>query len=110
MSQVSLQQDAVLAEMVRRLVDAYRPVLIYLFGSRVTGEDKPDSDYDLLVVVERSDLPLHKRAQQAFGLLCGVGAAKDVLVLTEDEFDRKRDVVASLPATVIREGRVLYAK
>jgi hypothetical protein len=42
-------------------------------------------------------------------LLCGLRAGKDVIVLTRDEFNRKRHVVASLPATVLREGKLLYA-
>ncbi len=101
--------DPVLAEMVRRLVTALRPTAIYLFGSRARAEETPDSDYDLLVVVPHSDQPRHRRDQEAFRLLCGVGASKDVLVLTREEFDRKRAVVCSLPATVLREGVQLYA-
>jgi hypothetical protein len=46
---------------------------------------------------------------EAFRLLCGVGAAKDVMVWTADEFDPKTAVATSLPATVLREGRLLYA-
>jgi predicted nucleotidyltransferase len=105
----SVEEDPVLREMVRRLVDAYHPLCIYLFGSRATDCENADSDYDLLVVISHSPLPVYQRAKQAFRLLCGVGAAKDVLVLTADEFERKTRVPTSLPATVKREGRVLYA-
>ncbi|HSB67795.1 MAG TPA: nucleotidyltransferase domain-containing protein [Candidatus Methylomirabilis sp.] len=101
--------DPKLAEIVRRLVDAYQPERIYLFGSHARGDVTPDSDYDLLVVVRTSDLPGYKRDQKAFRLLCGVGAPKDVIVLTHEEFERKREVVCSLPATVEREGQLLYA-
>ena len=104
-----VEQDAVLREMVRRLVDAFLPEAVYLYGSRATGEATEDSDYDLMVVVPQSDLSFRDRWLKAFRLLCGVGAAKDVVVLTRDEFDRKQAVVCSLPATVAREGRLLYA-
>ncbi len=40
-----------LAEIVRRLVDTYRPIAIYLFGSRARGDNRPSSDYDLLLVL-----------------------------------------------------------
>jgi len=43
--------DSVLAEVVRRLVNAYRPARIYLFGSVARGDASPDSDYDIMVVV-----------------------------------------------------------
>jgi len=101
--------DPKLREMVRRLVDSFQPEAIYLFGSVARGAGGPDSDYDLLVVVKASDLPTYQRNKRAFRALCGVGAAKDVIVLTRDQFDRKLKVASSLAATVAREGRLLYA-
>ena len=38
-------QDPRLDEVLRRLVDAYRPETIYLFGSYARGDVGPDSDY-----------------------------------------------------------------
>ena len=102
-------EDPILAEMVRRLIDAYGPDRIYLFGSRARDEATEDSDYDLMVVVRSSEMAFTARCQQAYLLLCGLRAAKDVIVLTWDEFERKRTVVASLPAAVVREGKLLYA-
>ena len=43
--------DPTLSEIVRRLVDAYCPERIYLFGSRARGDAGAGSDYDLLLVV-----------------------------------------------------------
>ncbi|MBI5094121.1 MAG: nucleotidyltransferase domain-containing protein [Candidatus Hydrogenedentes bacterium] len=103
-----MSQDPVLQTMVSRLVDTFHPLQIYLFGSHARQDTTADSDYDLLVVVGESNLPVYKRAQLAFRVLCGLGAAKDVIVYTQDEFTRKRSVPASLPATVIREGKLLY--
>lgn len=100
--------DPTLKEMVRRLEEHLRPERIYLFGSRARGEAGPNSDYDLLVVVADSKLPGYKRDQEAFRALRGVGAAKDVIVLTSEEFRRKSSVVCSLSATVLREGKLLY--
>jgi predicted nucleotidyltransferase len=97
-----------LAEVVRRLVDVLQPEAIYLFGSRARGDHQPDSDYDFMVIVPQSNLPPHRRAQLAHRSLHGVRIAKDVLVWTRAEFDGYVPAVASLPATVIREGRLLY--
>ena len=97
-----------LAEAVRRLRSGLHAERIYLFGSRARDEADEDSDYDFLVVVRDSPLPRYKREQQAFRALCGMGIAKDVLVFTRDEFNRGATVVSSLPATVVREGRLLY--
>ena len=104
------EEERIVAESVRRLVDSLPADRIYLFGSRARGDGNADSDYDFMVVVGESALPRYKREQQAFRALCGIGAAKDVLVLTRDEFDAGLDVASSLPATVVREGRLLYAR
>lgn len=78
-----LANERTIQEIAQRLVDFYRPVRVYLFGSRARGDDGPDSDLDFCVVVPDSAPREFFRAGAAW-------------------------VRASLPATVIREGRVLY--
>ncbi len=46
---MSAVSDPVLGEVVRRLVEAYNPERIYLFGSVARGESGPDSDCDIMV-------------------------------------------------------------
>jgi Nucleotidyltransferase domain len=55
--------EALLAEVVRRIVSVGDPFRIVLFGSRAKGETRPDSDLDLLII-EESDLPRYKRPAQ----------------------------------------------
>ena len=109
MNQIVQTTDPVIEQIVHRLVAALAPERIYLFGSQAREDAGPDSDYDLLVVVPTSALPRYRRDQAAFDALIGIGVTKDVLVLTHDEFERQRTVVCSLPATVEREGVLLYA-
>jgi len=98
-----------LSEIVRRLVEAYQPERIYLFGSVARGEAGADSDYDLLLVVP-DDAPLsRRRSRLAYEVLWGSGAAADVLVWTASQFESRQHIPASLPATVLREGRLLHA-
>lgn len=101
--------DAVLAEMVSRLVAALAPERIYLFGSRARGDAGEDSDYDIMVIVKERTGPGYHTEHVAHHALWGLGIAKDVVVVTRAQFDRQRGVIASLPATVQREGRLLYA-
>jgi predicted nucleotidyltransferase len=78
--------DPVLQEIVRRLVDLYHPLRIYLFGSAARGQAGPDSDYDLMVVVPDA-LPAPLRdAGIAYRALWRLGAAVDVLVWTRSAF------------------------
>jgi predicted nucleotidyltransferase len=100
--------DPVLPEVVRRLVEVYHPLRIYLFGSAARGDAGPDSDYDIMVVVP-DDAP---RGQQdceiGYRALWGVGLAKDILVWTKTEFEKRLHLRASLPSTIMREGKLLY--
>ena len=101
--------DPILREIVRRLIAAYHPDRIYLFGSRAKGETTADSDYDLLVVVA-DDAPVdRRRSRLAYEALRGTGAAADVLVWTREDFEARGPLRASLPHMVVAEGRLLYA-
>ncbi|MGH2558855.1 MAG: nucleotidyltransferase domain-containing protein [Thermomicrobiales bacterium] len=105
----ALDSDPILSEIVRRVVDALRPDRIYLFGSKARGDEGPDSDYDLMVVVPHADEPGYRLAQQAHSLIWGIGTSADILVWSREAFDSRLHLKASLPATVAREGRLLYA-
>lgn len=98
-----------LARVVQRLVAALQPECVYLFGSQARGEATPESDFDLLVVVPQSSLPPHQRDQEAYGAVGRHLVPLDILVMTRAEFEQRRPALASLPATVLREGRELYA-
>jgi predicted nucleotidyltransferase len=103
------RSDPRLDEIVRRLTEAYRPESVYLFGSRARGEAGPDSDYDLLVVVPDDARGERRSSRLAYEVLRGTGTAADVLVCTRNWFDRRRHLQASLPGTVLREGRLVHA-
>jgi predicted nucleotidyltransferase len=103
-----LRRDPVLAEVVRRLRDVFHPNRIYLFGSRARGDAGADSDYDLMVVV-RDDMPGPlRRPGVAYKALRGTGVAADILVWTQDAFESRLSLRASLPTTVVEEGTLLY--
>jgi predicted nucleotidyltransferase len=101
--------DPVLREVVHRLRELYRPEQIYLFGSTARGESGPDSDYDLMVVVP-DDMPaLLRDSGRAYKAIWRLGVASDVLVWTHSDFEDRLHLKASLPATIAREGKLLYA-
>jgi len=102
-------EDTRFADLVRRLVDAYQPEEIYLFGSLARGDPRDDSDYDLLLIVPDDAAPHRKRSRLAYETLRGTGLAADVLVCTRSYFDARVHLKASLPGTVLREGRLVHA-
>jgi predicted nucleotidyltransferase len=78
--------DGALDEVVRRLIAAYRPERMYLFGSHARGDAGPDSDFDLLVIVPDDAEPARRRSRLAYEVLRGTGVAADVIVWTRDYF------------------------
>ena len=104
-----LEQNPKLAEIVRRLVQAYEPDRIYLFGSKARGDAGLDSDYDLLLVVPDNAPLARRRSRLAYEVLRGTGTAADVLVCTRNYFESRLHLKASLPTTIIREGKLLHA-
>lgn len=99
---------AILDEAVRRIGAAFSPRRILLFGSAAAGTMTNDSDIDLLVV-----MPFTGRRRDAavaiLDLLAGIGIAKDVVVLSPEEFERDKDVPGTIAWPAARHGKVLYA-
>jgi uncharacterized protein len=107
--QAQLTKQEVIEEMTRRLVEFYCPVRVYLFGSEARGEAGPDSDLDFLVVVPDDTPEQTLRSGDVYSLLSGLGMPKDVIPWRQSDFEARAAYVrASLPATVVREGRLLY--
>jgi predicted nucleotidyltransferase len=90
------------------LVEEFDLEEIILFGSRAWGQPRPDSDYDLFVVVSESEAPPLQRAVKAHECLSELGISKDVLISTREQFDRVSRVPASLEAKIRDRGVVLY--
>jgi excisionase family DNA binding protein len=109
LSAVPTERDPVVAEIVRRLVAAYDPERVYLFGSAARGDANPNSDFDFLVVVPDDASPDRLRSRRAYEALWGLGAAVDVLVTRRSAFEARAGVATSLPATVLEEGVLLHA-
>lgn len=101
--------DPVLTEIVRRLSEVYHPLRIYLFGSAARGDAGPDSDYDIMVVVPDDAPSGQQDCDIGYRALWGVGLAKDILVWTKTEFEKRLHLRASLPSTILQEGKLLYA-
>lgn len=101
--------DPILGSLVDRLVETYRPMRIYLFGSAARGDAGEDSDYDFMIVVpDSTPVPLRDPGR-GYRAVWRLGAAVDLLVWTHAEFESRLHLKASLPSTIRREGKLLYA-
>jgi predicted nucleotidyltransferase len=100
---------AVLAEIVRRVVEVADPDRIILFGSAARGDMGPDSDVDLLVV--KSGVPHRRRlAQQIYTNLFGVTVPVDVVVVAPEDIERLAGKVGTIITPALEEGREIYVR
>ena len=98
--------DAWLPQIVGRIVRAVDPVRIILFGSRARGDSRPDSDYDLLVVMDELANRRETRVEIRRSFVdLAVGA--DVLVATLAEVEGRSFGAAYW---AIHEGRRVYER
>lgn len=94
-------------EIARRIVEAFRPRRIVMFGSRARGDTHPDSDLDLMVEMETDDTPAQRA--RAIDALFGLRRwAMDLVVYTPREVEQQRQYRNSLIRMIEAEGRVLY--
>jgi len=96
-------------QIAQRIVDAFSPRRIVLFGSRGRGDARPDSDLDLLIEMD-SDLPAADRIRAVDRLFTPRAWPLDVVVFTPEEAAQQRASRNSLVRTAEREGKVLYER
>jgi len=103
------RNGAVLRRIVRRILAASDPEKIILFGSYARGDFGPDSDLDLLVIIEGVDTPraesVHLR-RSLRGLLVPV----DIVVATPEQVERHRNTIGLIYRSALKEGTVLYER
>jgi predicted nucleotidyltransferase len=95
-------QDGLLSEIVRRIVEAVDPDRLILFGSRARGDNRPDSDFDLLLVKES--------AQPKYRSLTGIDASVDIVWRTPSEVEEWAHACNHVICRALEEGQVVYEK
>lgn len=96
----------VLAEVVRRIVEAAQPDKIILFGSAARGRLGPNSDLDLLVI--KSGKFNHGRVLTAIYRHLSGDAAVDIILATPEDIKRYGDSPYLVYYPALREGKVVY--
>jgi predicted nucleotidyltransferase len=103
------EAQAIITQMVQRIVERFHPEKIILFGSYARGAPGPDSDVDLLVVL-RADGSKHDRTVEIYQALGATGLPKDVIVVSPEDVERYRDIPGAIIWPALREGTVLYER
>lgn len=98
-----------ISQATARLVKEFNPQKIILFGSQARGTADDRSDVDLLVVAKFSG----KRRSMIVSMdrsLRGIGFARDIILVTPDEYERDRQIPGTVARPASQEGKVLYER
>jgi uncharacterized protein len=95
--------------LVERLVREFDPAMIVLLGSVAQGSDGPDSDVDLLVVLDEAPkrqlydvlVEMHRRTRDC-------AAPTDFMVTSVARLERRRHQPGTIEYESTHNGRVVY--
>jgi predicted nucleotidyltransferase len=110
----SVDRDALLAELKRSAErlgrEAPEVEEIHLFGSFARGDYTPESDVDLLVVVDRCEMPFLERSDPYRDFFAGVPFDVNLTVYTRDEVHRLRRDESGFLSRVSAEALRLFRR
>ncbi len=102
MAGIVIERDVEIA--ARRLAEATDAEAVILFGSRARGDHRPDSDWDLCVVLPDDVRPQQFTPSKLWELLSDLDASIQVYPLRRSVFEARRDDVDSVSHDIAREG------
>lgn len=101
--------DPWLTTIVGRLVHEFDPARIILFGKRARGEARPDTDYDLLVVLD--EMPDRRAARLDFRrALDDLPISKEILAASVHDLDEAGPATWGPVGWALSEGQTLYER
>lgn len=102
-----LNQQAIEEAVRRAVAAAHTPSRVIVFGSYARGDADEGSDLDLMVI-ER-EVPSKGEEMLRLNRAIGwMGKGVDVLVYSEQEYERRSTVPGTAPYWARMEGKVLY--
>lgn len=95
-------------EATQKLVEAYNPMAIYLFGSYAWGKPNVDSDLDFMVILpDEIAITRDLRVKSSYALW-DVKIATDVLFKHKLNFDQRATHPSTLEHKIKTEGIIVY--
>lgn len=95
---------------VGKIVEMSHPVSVVLFGSYTRGQVGPNSDVDILVVVEDRVENCRQESVRIRKALKGISMPMDILVVRRRDLKKYSDTPGMIYASALKEGKVVYDK
>lgn len=99
-------QSELLPKITQILKNELNPTRLFLYGSRVNGNARPDSDYDFVAVVPVFDSKKRYKimSQISSKLWQEMDIEVQVWVYSQADFDDWKDEFSSIPETALNTG------
>ncbi len=97
-------------ELLDPVVAYFHPRRVILFGSRARGDAGPDSDIDLLVVVDDDTPPEKVTSRAGVESRRGYHQSANVIPVRENTFRRLCGIPGTLPRAAVLDGVTVYEK
>jgi uncharacterized protein len=94
---------------IQIIVEVAEPDKIILFGSHARGDDRPESDYDLLVL-KRGEKKQRALTHKIYMGFKDIGAPIDVIVADLDKYEELKSDPYLIYSEAARNGRTVYEK
>ncbi|HLE14766.1 MAG TPA: nucleotidyltransferase domain-containing protein [Anaerolineales bacterium] len=98
-----------LPQAIERIAHELKPEKIILFGSYAYGKPDPDSDVDLLIIMETGE-PTRERTWKVSRLLIPRRFPVDILVRTPEEIEQALEQGDFFIQEILERGSVLYER
>jgi uncharacterized protein len=105
---MALISQSKIEEATARLVKAYQPEAIYLFGSYAWGEPNDDSDVDFMVILKDDAEMAWDAFRIANRALKNIAFPTDVLINKHHSFEQRAEHPSSLEFKIKKEGILVY--
>ncbi|MBC8180333.1 nucleotidyltransferase domain-containing protein [candidate division KSB1 bacterium] len=102
-----LISDETIKSIVQSIAEHFSPEKILIFGSYASRNASPDSDLDIMVVME-TDLPRHKRATPIRLSFKPTPCAMDILVYTPKEVEYWNGTPNHIISEIFQSGMIVY--
>lgn len=103
--------DEVLDQALKKIVGAYQPEKIIVFGSYAYGNPDADSDLDLLIIKETDERPIDRRiAVRTLLRPLKLHPVVSPIVLTSAEMDERLAMEDPFAKELITRGQVIYER
>ncbi|MCF6183087.1 MAG: nucleotidyltransferase domain-containing protein [Bacteroidales bacterium] len=94
---------------IEKIAENYAPEKIIIFGSYAKGEQKADSDLDILVIKNTKER-FFERVRAVRKAIQPQIIPMDILVYTPEEFEQKKEMINHIVYIINKEGKIFYER